>query len=145
MGFTALKAGGFVALSSSDGNREPPAVLRGLQGLLSVLTTRLEGLAEFLRGEGIRGCRSVLLRAKTASWMFKTKQDVDRAWWHMPIIPACRRLRQEDCCEFRASLCYRVELITIFLDAVVVVWTYYSRDSGGRRRRIMRSRPACAT
>jgi hypothetical protein len=27
-------------------------------------------------------------------------------WWHVPLIPALRRQRQEDLCEFEASLVY---------------------------------------
>jgi hypothetical protein len=41
-----------------------------------------------------------------------------QAWWYIPIIPALRRLRQEDC-EFKTSLGYIVKLylkkITIIL------------------------------
>ena len=29
-------------------------------------------------------------------------------WWHTPLIPALRRKRQADLCEFEASLVYRV-------------------------------------
>ena len=30
------------------------------------------------------------------------------AWWHRPILPAVRRLKQVDFCEFEASLGYKV-------------------------------------
>jgi hypothetical protein len=36
---------------------------------------------------------------------FASKYTFCRAWCHMPIIPALRKLRQEDC-EFQASLGY---------------------------------------
>ena len=28
-------------------------------------------------------------------------------WWHMPLISALRRQRQEDLCEFKARVVYR--------------------------------------
>lgn len=31
-------------------------------------------------------------------------------WWSMHAVPTLQRLRQEDCWEFKASLCYRVRL-----------------------------------
>ena len=31
-----------------------------------------------------------------------------RWWWYTPLIPALRRWRQADLCEFEASLVYRV-------------------------------------
>ena len=36
---------------------------------------------------------------------FQMLQDT-RQWWHMPVILALRRQRQEDYCEFEASLIY---------------------------------------
>lgn len=32
--------------------------------------------------------------------------EIGRAWWHMTIILALERLRQEDLGEFENSLCY---------------------------------------
>lgn len=34
--------------------------------------------------------------------------DNHQVWGHIPLIPAFRRLMQENCCEFHASLCYTV-------------------------------------
>jgi hypothetical protein len=34
----------------------------------------------------------------------KKKTDKSQAWWNIPIIPALRRLRKENC-KFKASSC----------------------------------------
>jgi hypothetical protein len=31
------------------------------------------------------------------------------AWWYTSVIPAFRRLRQEDCCKFEANMSYIVK------------------------------------
>jgi hypothetical protein len=36
----------------------------------------------------------------------RTKEDA-RKWWCAPLIPARRKQRQEDLCEFEASLVYK--------------------------------------
>jgi hypothetical protein len=37
------------------------------------------------------------------------KKLINQAWWHTPVIPALRRLRQKDH-KFEASLCYIAKL-----------------------------------
>ena len=34
-------------------------------------------------------------------------------WWHTPLIPALRRQRQMELCEFKASLVYRARSRTL--------------------------------
>ena len=36
------------------------------------------------------------------------KDKSSQVWWHMPLIPALSRQRQEDLYEFEASLIYKV-------------------------------------
>jgi len=36
------------------------------------------------------------------------KSELTGQWWHTPLIPALRRLREKHPCEFKASLVYRV-------------------------------------
>jgi hypothetical protein len=36
-----------------------------------------------------------------------------RAWWHMPLIPALGRQKQEDFYEFEASLIYKMNSRTV--------------------------------
>jgi hypothetical protein len=38
-------------------------------------------------------------------WINQPKSRMGLEWWHIPVIPALRRLRQEDG-EFEASLSY---------------------------------------
>jgi hypothetical protein len=45
---------------------------------------------------------SIHLKSKVYTW----------AWWRTPLIPALRKQRQEDLCEFEASLVYRVSSMT---------------------------------
>ena len=37
------------------------------------------------------------------------KRILARQWWHTPLIPELRRLRQEDLWEFEVSLFYKVK------------------------------------
>jgi hypothetical protein len=37
------------------------------------------------------------------------KTEVGQGWWHISVIPALRRLRQEDCM-FKANLGYKIPL-----------------------------------
>lgn len=43
------------------------------------------------------------LRKKVECWM----------WWRLPIIPALRRLRLEDCCKFEVRVGYVVSSRTV--------------------------------
>ena len=40
--------------------------------------------------------------------MVYKKQWGSRTWWHRSLVPALRRQRQTDLCEFEASLAYKV-------------------------------------
>ena len=42
------------------------------------------------------------------SKFFKKDYLLARQWWCTPVIPALRRQRQGDLCQFKASLVYRV-------------------------------------
>jgi hypothetical protein len=44
--------------------------------------------------------------------MFKTITRKIPMWWHLPLIPALGRQRQEDLCKFQASLIYIVSFRT---------------------------------
>ena len=46
----------------------------------------------------LKRTKHLLSKPYTAVWQ----------WWRMPLIPAFRRLRQADLCEFKASLVYKV-------------------------------------
>jgi hypothetical protein len=43
--------------------------------------------------------------------VLKKRKNIFWEWWYAPVIPALRRLGQEDC-EFKASLGYNSEILT---------------------------------
>lgn len=55
-------------------------------------------------------------------------------WWHIPIVPACRRLRQDGCCKFQSSLGYVVKASWNYtmrslplLSLQTLHWTHWAR------------------
>ena len=78
---------------------------KGGKDILNRLTSNVKGTSCSSRGL----CHHLLAYVGIYTPIIHINQNFKNSvlWWHIPLIPALGRQRQEDLCEFKTSLVYR--------------------------------------